>query len=210
MNAAQWAQAERQAFVDLAQELGPEAATLCEGWTVADLAAHLVLRERHPLAMPGVLLGGPFARYTSRVNDRLATGSFDELLQKIRSGPPKLLRRFDGKMNVAEFAIHLEDLRRARQGWEPRTGLDELQDLLWGIQGRSARLMTRKLNDINLTLARTSGETISAGKAGRPVTLIGEPLEVVLFVAGRRNQASVELTGDPAAVQEVKTGPLGY
>jgi hypothetical protein len=70
--------------------------------------------------------------------------------------------------------------------------------------------MTRKLNDINLTLARPSGETISAGKAGRPVTLIGEPLEVVLFVAGRRNQASVELTGDPAAVQEVKTGPLGY
>ena len=36
---------ERMGLCDLFVELGPDAPTLCEGWTTADLAAHLVLRE---------------------------------------------------------------------------------------------------------------------------------------------------------------------
>ncbi len=36
---------EREELCDLFLELGPEAATLCEGWTSTDLAAHLVLQE---------------------------------------------------------------------------------------------------------------------------------------------------------------------
>ena len=36
---------ERLELCDLLLELGPDAPTLCEGWTTADLAAHLVLRE---------------------------------------------------------------------------------------------------------------------------------------------------------------------
>src|SRR5882762_622635 len=36
---------ERRELCDLFLELGPDAPTLCEGWTTLDLAAHLVLRE---------------------------------------------------------------------------------------------------------------------------------------------------------------------
>jgi hypothetical protein len=44
---------ERTQLADLFDELGPDAATLLEPWTVRDLAAHLVMRERDYLAGPG-------------------------------------------------------------------------------------------------------------------------------------------------------------
>ena len=36
-------------------ELGPDAPTLCEGWTTFDLAAHLVVRERNPAEVQRIL-----------------------------------------------------------------------------------------------------------------------------------------------------------
>ena len=44
---------ERRALCELLDETGPDAPTLCEGWTTGDLAAHLVLRERRPDAAAG-------------------------------------------------------------------------------------------------------------------------------------------------------------
>ena len=40
-----YARAERTALCDLFLEVGPDAPTLCEGWTTKDLAGHLVIRE---------------------------------------------------------------------------------------------------------------------------------------------------------------------
>ena len=36
---------ERRELCELLAEVGPDAPTLCEGWTTLDLASHLVLRE---------------------------------------------------------------------------------------------------------------------------------------------------------------------
>nr|BFF25281.1 hypothetical protein GCM10025732_32460 [Glycomyces mayteni] len=36
---------ERRDLCELLAEVGPDAPTMCEGWTALDLAAHLVLRE---------------------------------------------------------------------------------------------------------------------------------------------------------------------
>ena len=49
------AQQERNTLCDLFVELGSEAPTLCEGWSTADLAAHLVVRERRPDSGPGLV-----------------------------------------------------------------------------------------------------------------------------------------------------------
>ena len=57
---------ERLALCALLDQTGPQAPTLCEGWTTGDLAAHLVLREHRPDAGAGVM-GGPLAGYTRRV-----------------------------------------------------------------------------------------------------------------------------------------------
>jgi len=81
------AQDERHALCDLLADVGPDQPTLCAGWQTADLAAHLVLRERRPDAGAGVM-GGPVARYTRRVQARIAARhSFDELIEMIRNGP---------------------------------------------------------------------------------------------------------------------------
>ena len=60
------AQQERQTLCDLLVELGPEAPTLCAGWATADLAAHLVVRERRPDSGPG-LVWPPLAGHTDKV-----------------------------------------------------------------------------------------------------------------------------------------------
>ena len=40
-----YARADRNLLCDLALDHGPDAPTLCAGWTVSDLVAHLILRE---------------------------------------------------------------------------------------------------------------------------------------------------------------------
>tara|TARA_E500000331_G_scaffold210353_1_gene201622 strand:- start:311 stop:943 length:633 start_codon:yes stop_codon:yes gene_type:complete len=210
MNTQYWAQAERQKLCDLLEEVGPEAPTLCEGWSTAHLAAHLVLREGKPLAALGIIFGGAFARHTERTTNRLAAKPFEGLIRKLRKGPPLLLKRIDGQMNVLEYTVHHEDVRRAAGEWEERKGLDELQEIIWKIQKRSAHLMARKLEDIDLTLSRPSGETARVSESGRQVTLTGEPIELAMFMTGRRDKALVEISGDDSAVTEMRSGNLGY
>ena len=81
---------ERVALCALLEKTGPDAPTLCEGWNTGDLAAHLVLRERRPDAAAGIL-GGPLAGYTARIQSRIRERTpFPELIETIRSGPPRL------------------------------------------------------------------------------------------------------------------------
>src|SRR5215468_5331792 len=84
-----YASDERAALCALLDETGPDAPTLCEGWTTLDLAAHLVLREHRPDAGMGVL-GGPLAGHTARVQRKM-TGRvpYSRLVQIIRDGPPR-------------------------------------------------------------------------------------------------------------------------
>jgi len=58
--------AERVALCDLFDAIGPDAPTRCAGWTTADLATHLLVRERYPLAAIGLV-------WPSRFGDRLET-----------------------------------------------------------------------------------------------------------------------------------------
>ena len=210
MSAREWAQSERHALCDLMDEVGPDAPTLCEGWTVAHMAAHLVVRERRLDTGPGLVMSGAPARHTARVTNRLAErGDFTSMVDRVRRGPPLLLRFVDGAMNLVEFVVHHEDVRRAGEAWVPRTGLGDLDDLLWERMGKGAKMMCRGLVDVDLTLARPGGDTIHVGKAGRPATLTGEPVELVNFLFGRRDRVEVEVTGDEGAVHEVRTGRLG-
>ena len=49
---------EREQLCDVLDELGPQAPTLLASWTTHDLAAHLVLREHHLVAAPGLVVPG--------------------------------------------------------------------------------------------------------------------------------------------------------
>ena len=109
---------ERRALCDLMEQVGPDAPTLCEGWTTRDLAAHLVVRESRLDVAGGILLP-PLARYTDRVQSSIAQRPWTELVDQIRSGPPWWspwrLPKVGDMGNTMEFFVHHEDVRRAER-----------------------------------------------------------------------------------------------
>jgi len=115
-----FAGSERAALCELLTRVGPDAPTLCAGWTTADLAAHLVTRERRPDASVGIVLKR-WAGHADAVRQAaLRRHGFDRLVELVRAGPPGWLpRAVDEPMNALEFFIHHEDVRRAGP-WEPR------------------------------------------------------------------------------------------
>lgn len=217
MSSAQLARAERASLCDLLDEVGPDAPTLCAGWTTRLLTAHLVVRERRPDIGPGLVVGGALARWTERVTARTAERlTFEQLVERLRLGPPKWLQRVDGPMNLIEFFVHHEDVRRAVDGWTPRNETDALQDVLWLYQQRRVRLQTRALRTLELAIARPGGAPFlvrnqkkTIGVESPAVLVTGEPGELALYFFGRRNHALVELTGDPDGVAYVRSTPIG-
>ena len=163
---------ERRALCALLEKTGPDAPTLCEGWTTGDMAAHLVLRERRPDAAAGVA-GGPLAGYTAHVQRRLKGRiPFADLVRMIRSGPPRLsvmaLPGVDERANAVEFFVHHEDVRRGAPGWEPRELSRGESDMLWR-RLRLARFMLRKA-PVGVELARDDDIRTGPPTASRPGT----------------------------------------
>src|SRR5689334_20030054 len=138
------AQSERAELADLFQALGPDAPTLCSGWTTADLAAHLVVRERRPDSLPGIRLSA-LAPWTERVRVGARDRGYDRLISELRSGPPRLspfgLPGVDGLANSVEMFVHHEDVRRAQDGWEPRPLDPSVHKALWRTLGTAKMLL---------------------------------------------------------------------
>jgi len=199
---------ERLALCALLDKTGPDAPTLCAGWNTGDLAAHLVLREHRPDAAAGVL-GGPLAGYTAWVQNQIKQRTpFPDLIQTIRSGPPRLsfmtLPGIDERLNAVEYFVHHEDIRRAAPDWEPREISEGEQSLLWQ-RLQAARLMLRKA-PVGVELARDDPEAhgqtyrITAKNATPAVTVIGSPAELTMWVMGRTGAARVRFDGTDVAV----------
>ena len=209
---------ERLALCALLDEIGPDAPTLCAGWTTGDLAAHLVLRERRPDAAAGVL-GGPLAGHTARVQQRLRERTpFADLVQAVRNGPPRLsvmgLPGMDERLNTMEYFVHHEDVRRAAEGWQPRDLADGEIDELWQ-RLRVARTLLRKA-PVGVELARDdigpgNGKIlrITAKKATPVVTVIGAPAELIMWATGRAEAANVRFDGTEAAVTSLAGASWG-
>jgi uncharacterized protein (TIGR03085 family) len=199
------AQQERQTVCNLFLELGPDAPTLCEGWTTADLAAHLVVRERRPDSGPGLVwppLAGSTDRVRLSVKDRTP---WAKLVETVRRGPPMLLRRVDGPMNTVEYFIHVEDVRRAQPNWEPRPISEELADALWARVGPGG--MAKKV-PATVVIASPGRADKEAGTGPRLV-LSGDPGELTMWGSGRQAAARVEITGDAALAEQLRGAVLG-
>ncbi|HLN06290.1 MAG TPA: TIGR03085 family metal-binding protein, partial [Acidimicrobiales bacterium] len=197
------AHSERAGLCDLLSECGPQAPTLCEGWLTKDLAAHLFVRERRPLAMPGILLGGPAAKLTDlSMEAALRVHGYAGLVAKLRSGPPMPFRPFDEATNLVEYFVHTEDVRRAAPGWEPRND-PQLDAALWANLGRGSRMLTRKVKGAGLDLERPDGERIVARREEPRAVLSGGVQEIVLFLLGRNQVAKVSLSGSEQAQRAV-------
>ncbi|MFF5568603.1 TIGR03085 family metal-binding protein [Streptomyces sp. NPDC012623] len=205
------AKRERLLLADLLEAVGPDAPTLCDGWLARDLAAHVVLRERRPDAAGGTLLPALRGRL-ERVQAEFVAKPYEELIQLIRTGPPKMspfgIKQLDEAANTVEFYIHAEDVRRARPGWTPRELDRVFSDTLWARLEKGGRMMGRK-SPVGLVLRRPDGQTTVAHRGTPVVTVTGEPAELLLFAFGRQAVADVRLEGDEAAIAAVRDAKLG-
>jgi uncharacterized protein (TIGR03085 family) len=207
---------ERRELADALLVAGPGAATLCGGWTAHDLAAHVVARERSPLSSVGLVVSWLSGR-AERARSRCAGRPFEELVEQVAAGPGRLspmrVPAVGPWMNVAEFFVHTEDVRRTSPGWEPRPRSEQEQELLWRLLQRSGRMLYRHspvpvrllLPDGRSTVAVAGGMRTS-GAVGPPpnvlagVVLSGEPAELVLHGFGRGAHAKVRAEGHPQAL----------
>ena len=203
MSAAAIVAAERGELADLMLRLGPDAPTLCGGWTTRDLAAHLVVRERRPDAAPGILLP-PFAFWTERVQGQYARRDYGDLVGLLRSGPPWLSLQATPPMQtveVQEWTVHHEDARRGSAEWSPRPPDRERDDAVWRQVGLMGRIAYRR-SPVGVTLRRPDGEQHVVRRGARTVVLTGEPVELLLHALGR-DECVLHPEGEPADVAAV-------
>ena len=211
------ADTERAALCDLLDELGPDAPTLCEGWTTRDMAVHLYVRDRDPKAWAGISVG----RLHGLAEQAMAAQAdrpYGEIVAAVRAGAPKWspmgLPGAKDLVNLLEFVIHHEDVRRA--GDSPQTARDlgpEVEEWMWRRLKLLARAWFRRVQ-VGVVLERLGSagdggapETIRAVPGSSIVTLVGQPSEVMLFAHGRSG-AEVKLVGEPDAIDILNAADL--
>jgi uncharacterized protein (TIGR03085 family) len=209
------ARRERHRLADELLAVGPDAPTLCAGWTARDLAAHIVVRDRRPDSAPGLIVKAA-AGHTERVRRGEAGNEYGEILARLRSGPPiwspVRLDPVDRMVNTIEFFVHLEDVRRAQPDWQPRQLDDDLASDLYAALRRGAKMLVRKA-PTGVTLAPDGGRAPIVAKPagdGAPMVTVSGPIgELVLFAYGRQAHATVGLVGPDDAVEAIRTAGFG-
>ncbi len=133
--------AARDAIADELQQADPHAPTLCEGWDVAHLAAHLVLRDSRPEVMVADMVGvAGLSRWATRQLDATAARPYPQLVELVRRGPrlsPTRLPAIDDAVNAVEMAVHREDVRRGAPGWSREGPPVVLDPVVTAALGRS-------------------------------------------------------------------------
>lgn len=213
---------EREQLVATVNALTDEqynAETLCTGWDAGDLMAHLLVREREPVAAPGIVIGGPFARITAkRMRARKARGR-ERMLAQLATGPPRWLTfgPLDDSQAVEDW-IHHEDIRRGAAGLSGRITSPQMSRPLWLAVKRFARLTLAK-TPAKGVVALTDGSRTTKFRVGpdarfalktdgeADATVTGSAGEMALFVTGRPSE--VEISGGDAMVGALKLGPGG-
>lgn len=209
------ARRERLALVETMRATGPEAPTLCDGWTTRDLAAHLVVREWRPDAAAGVVVPVLAARM-EELRLRESERPWDELLETIAGGAPwySPLRYADRLANAAEYLVHHEDVRRADGEWTPREFDLEDLDRIWSLGTTVAKTFLRRVAarvDIRTPpgLRLTKAGAVSTGAALAPlVSVTAHPVELLLWAFGREAVA-VDISGAQRGIDAVEAVPRG-
>lgn len=185
---------------DVLDRVGPDAATLCEGWDAHDLAAHILHLHRDPVAWAGIVMPGERGERLVRARlDRVRERwSFAELVERLRglAGPVACMPtdRLEGFRHAfGEYFIHTQDVARAN-GLELPEPTHEARCALWRrVQAAAPVLRGRDETGLVLDWPRRATALVTKGRPGGLI-VSGEPEEVMLWVYGREAVARVELT----------------
>lgn len=200
-----------QERVELAETLrstDPAAPTLCGEWSAAQLGAHLVLRERSATELLGRLPSERARAVAQRALDRyVARTPYTDLVSAVAAGPPRwspfALPPVRETVNLLEYLIHHEDVRRSVPGWVPRVLPVQRQQAAWSRLRLAARLTLRQL-PVAVRLDWPGHGAVSVGRGTPVVTVSGPPEELALVAFGRQPVARVTYDGPDDAVARVR------
>ncbi|MPV35707.1 TIGR03085 family metal-binding protein [Georgenia subflava] len=202
-----WMELERQALAETLRDADPDAPTLCEGWTVRHLAAHLVQREHSPLhdAVDKLSHREPGSeRYLTRLVEEARTeDGYLALVERFAAGlsPRSPMRWAGDRAHLLEYVIHHEDVRRAGSDpAEPRVLPTDLVRAIWEQVPTMARLGYRS-SPVGVVFAVPGGPRKVVKKAHDAVVVVGDPVELALHSAGRRAAADVDVVGAPETLR---------
>lgn len=196
---------ERAALCDTFEQVGPAAPTLCDPWSSAELAAHLIIRESRPDLAAGMFIPA-LAERLDQAMAEYAARPWTKVLHLVRSLPPTWsparLPVVDDAVNLVEFFVHHEDVLRGEgQVGAQRELTAELEQALWGSLKKAAGLMARKLDTGLVLIAPTHGRKAVKGPTDLgTVVFTGAPGELTMALFGRLRVADVEVTGPAEAV----------
>src|SRR5262249_60472037 len=111
-------------------------------------------------------------------------------------------------VNLLEYVIHHEDVRRAQSGWQPREVAPELADAVWSRLRVIGRMLFRKA-PVGVRIRRDGGEPTRVRSGAPEVVVTGEPIELALLAYNRRDVARVTFEGDPDAINRLRVSALG-
>lgn len=200
-----WVDTERR---DLAQTLrasDPDAPTLCEGWDVRHLLGHLVQREHSPASSIGDLVVRRRAgdeKFLGRLVDGAKSPEgYEALVGRFESGPPRWspMSWAGESINLIEYVVHHEDVRRGSGARSARALPAGESEAIWGRLSLLARLGLRR-SPVGVTLTVPDGPRQVVRTGMGSVVITGEPVELALYISGRRTAANVQVTGTPADV----------
>lgn len=204
------AKRERFAIAQTLRNLGPNAPTLCDGWTSFDLLVHLVSRENRPDAALGILIPA-FSQYSKKIADEMKQRGFETLVQEFENGPkqfsPFAIPGIDTLANSFEFLVHHEDLLRAQQNYVARVFGDIDKKMLWKRFTQSGRIFLRKAK---VGIIAKSDQGIFTIKSGNScVTMEGDVVDLILYSFGRKSVAKIKFEGDEESIRILKDTKFG-
>ena len=205
-SSASLARRERQALCDLALTLDAADPTLCGGWDLSLLLAHLIVRERRLLKASGIMIPA-LAPVTERAMAKEAATGVPAMVALLRTPPltPYSLPFIERFTQTLEYFVHHEDVRRAQPGWSPRELPAEDVEELWSLVSRSGAYLGRGL-PVPTRLARSDrpGTSATFKKGDDPVVVTGPVGELVLWVFGRSAVRDITYDGPDEAVARLQ------
>lgn len=195
MTSKEFTKSERQFTANTLSKLTPsqwQADSLCDGWTVEDVAAHLIVSEG--LIAPIGIIFHSLHKIHDYAIRRVENKGHDYIIARVRKCPWYM----PAAVNVAEFYVHNEDILRGGLHMQRPIPTGESATLLWGSLHGIAKVRSNMVADLgNLTLVnRQTGEEIfvKAKKSSKSTTVTGDPGELLLYFYGRRRAAKVKVS----------------
>lgn len=207
-----------------------EAETVCAGWNAKHVAAHLIARERNPLAALGIVVPA-FSGFHERGIAKIMPYPNQWVIDRLRSGPPWWTRI--AQVHIGEDWIHTQDITRGQANIvDPSNELDsdsgthhpELVRALSRACDRFAPLVLRGVNG-PFRLLITDGMAYQRTWLLRPghrfalrankanitpdVTITGAIGELLLTLTGRERVANTVFTGNPELINTTRKGISG-